>query len=60
MEDLSQVRKRRGITLETAAGHIDVSESTMEYLENNTSDIKLSDAVMLAELYDTNISEIRF
>lgn len=60
MTDLVSARKSKGITIKEAAAYIGVSEETMKSLESNTEDIGIIDAVMLTELYGTDVGEIRF
>lgn len=53
-------RLASGITLEDASKQIGSQRDTLEFLENNPGEMKISDAVILTHLYKVEINSIRF
>ncbi|MBA9086454.1 DNA-binding XRE family transcriptional regulator [Fontibacillus solani] len=60
MSSFAELRKNKGISLAAAAQYIGVAEDTLQNMENNSHDIKISDAVMLADFYNEDIKNISF
>ncbi|MEF2966076.1 helix-turn-helix transcriptional regulator [Paenibacillus sp. M1] len=56
MWKISEIRSNNGITLEEAADHLGMSMSTLQHFEEHPEDIRLSDALLLADLYKVEIT----
>lgn len=60
MLSLLEARMIKGISLGEAAKHIGSSEALMLHLEGNPIDIKVCDAILLADLYGIDLKMITF
>ncbi|MNB79524.1 hypothetical protein D3C75_262590 [compost metagenome] len=60
MISITAARETKDISLEDASMYLGISIEALRFLENNPSEINISDAVMLTSLYKVEINSVSF
>lgn len=58
MFKIRELRELRGLTQAECAAHLNMTRSGYGHLENDRRDLKLDDALLLADLFDCTLDEL--